>query len=122
MSDERDPGIVLPGEVLGPRHPTVVWIRNEVVPKLVETLAPSEVIVFDPPDRPSSAGNHPPGLLVVARAFEGVAMRERLARVQHLLGNVTPLRPICLTPEERRLAPMAPGPVLGALETGISVL
>lgn len=122
MSDQRDARIVLPGEVLGPNHPTVTWIRNEIVPKLVEALAPSEVLVFDPPDRPSSAGEHPPGLLVVARAFQGVSMPERVARVRHLLGNVTPLRPLCLTPEERRLAPMAPGPVLGALRTGIPVL
>ncbi len=122
MSDDRDTRILLPGEFLGPTHPVVAWVRAEIVPKLVEALAPSEVLVFDPPDRPASAGEHPPGLLVVAPSFQGVPMQERVARVRRLLGDVSPLRPLCLTPDERRLAPFAPGPVLAALKTGISVL
>ena len=121
MSDAPRSPLLMPGESFGPHHPVVVWVRDDVVPKLAEALELGEVLVFDPPDRPASAGAHPPGLLVVARSFAGVPMPERIAQVRFLLRVVAPLRPLCLTPEERRLAAFAPGPVLAALKTGVAV-
>ncbi len=93
-----------------------------MLPLLVERLHPSRVIVFDPPDRPASVGDHPPGLLVVAEGFRGRPVAERIALVRGLLAGVSPVRPFCLTPEEYRLARNAPGPVLGAVRTGVTVL
>lgn len=111
-----------PLQPLSGAHPVVAWVRGEVLPKLIEDLRPVAVVVFDPPDRPASIGGHPPGLLVVSEVFRGVPMPERLARVRHLLGSIAPVRPFCLTPDEHRLAAFAPGPVLAALRTGVSLL
>jgi hypothetical protein len=103
-------------------HPVVLWVRREVLPLLVERLAPSRVVVFDPPDRPADVGVHPPGLLIVSAAFRGIAVRERNAIVHALLSATSPVRPLCLTPEEQRVMERVPGPVLGAARTGIVVV
>lgn len=107
---------------LDEKHPVVVWIKNEVLPLLVEAVRPRRVVVFDPPDRPASIGGHPPGLLVVADTFRGMAVADRNAWLRTLLHSASPVRPFCLTPEEHRLAGSAPGPVLGALKTGVTIL
>jgi hypothetical protein len=111
-----------PDEVLDPDHPVVQWVRREVLPPLVEAVAPEQVVVFDPPDRPAAAGEHPPGLLVVAARFRGMAPAERMVFLRERLAASSPVRPLCLTPEEYRLARGAPGPVLGAVRTGVSLV
>jgi hypothetical protein len=103
-------------------HPVVQWVRREVLPLLVERLAPSRVVVFDPPDRPASAGDHPPGLLVVAAAFRGVPVIERNAVVNGLLAAASPVRPLCLTPEEYAQIDRVPGTVLVAARTGFTLI
>jgi hypothetical protein len=112
----RDPGAKPP---LDDAHPVVAWIRREVLPLLDETLRPRHVAVFDPPDRPAGVGEHPPGLLVVADAFRGMPVPQRLTWIKELLAATSPARPFCLTPEEYRLSKTAPGPVLGAVRTGV---
>lgn len=121
-----DDGIA-PGRPRDPRgpgggHPTAEWIRREVVPRLVEQFAPERIIVFDPPDRPADADRKAPGLLVVSSRFEGVGVAERVARVHRALGSVVPVRPLCLTPGEARLAGRVPGPVYAAVRHGVRVL
>lgn len=111
-----------PGTPLTADHPVVRFVATEVVPKLVEEIDPTTVVVFDPPDRKATIDRRAPGVLIVSARFRGVPMPERLARVHALLRDVSPVRPFCLTPEEHRLAAFAPGPVLGALRTGVSVL
>ncbi|GAB4374175.1 MAG: hypothetical protein Kow0062_11860 [Acidobacteriota bacterium] len=107
---------------LGPDHPVVAWVRREVLPLIVERLRPTRVIVFDPPDRPASVGDHPPGLLVVAEGFRGIPVADRVRLVRELLSAASPVRPFCLTPEEFRLTRHAPGPLLAAVRTGVTVL
>ena len=77
--------------------------------------------MFDPPDRPAAAGEHPPGLLIVASAFEGVPVPDRVAMVRALLAPASPVRPLCLTPAEARVAVNVPGPVLAAARTGVAL-
>jgi hypothetical protein len=100
----------------------VVWVRRELVPRLVERWRPTRIIAFDPPDRPASLGDAPVGLLVVSLRFEGVAVVERVERLRGDLSDVGPVRPLCLTPEEFRLSAQVPGPVLAAARTGIDLL
>ena len=107
---------------LGPGHPVVAWVRREVLPLIVERLRPSRVIVFDPPDRPASIGEHPPGLLIVAEGFRGIPVAERVRLVRELLAPAAPVRPFCLTPEEYRLSAHAPGPLLAAVRIGVPIL
>ncbi len=104
------------------QHPVVQWLRQEVVPLLVERLAPAHVIAFDPPDRPADLAGHAPGMLIVARAFRGVAVPERNAAVQALLASASPVRPLCLTPEEFAQIGRVPGSVLAAARAGVSLL
>jgi hypothetical protein len=106
---------------LDPSHPVVRWVEREVRPFLSEQLRPTELVVFDPPDRTAALGDRPPGLLIVSELFDGMAMRERLALVHTLLANVSPVRPFCLTPREYQLAAHAPGPVLAAIKTGVAL-
>ena len=108
--------------VLSENHPVVGWVRREVLPLLVERLAPRQVVVFDPPDRPGAAGDHPPGLLVVADRFRGVPVAERVAIVKALLAPASPVRPLCLSPEEFGQIGRVPGPVLAAARTGVPLL
>ena len=100
-------------------HPVVRWVRREVLPLLEERLRPTQVVVFDPPDRTAALGEHPPGLLVVSAAFRGMPVAERPPVVHALLASTSPVRPLCLTPEEYGVARQAPGPVLVAVRTGI---
>lgn len=104
------------------QHPVVQWVRRELLPLLHEALAPTAVIVFDPPDRPSAMGDAAPGVLIVSSAFESVPMPERLASVRHLTRAVSPMRPMCLTPGEYEIAAKVPGPVIGAARTGLRIL
>ncbi len=106
---------------LGPDHPVVAWARREIAPLLRERLRPQRIVVFDPPDRPASAGHHPPGLLVVASAFEGIPVPDRVALVRSLLADASPVRPLCLTPAEARAAARVPGPVVAAARTGVEI-
>ena len=123
MSDVLiEPGGTGDGRRVTDRHPVVGWIRREVVPRLVESFAPQQVIVFDPPGRPADVDRKAPGLLVVSTRFEGVAVAERVARVGAVLGSITPVRPLCLTPGEARLAGSVPGPVYAAVRSGVRVL
>lgn len=108
--------------MLGDTHPVVTWIRREVVPLLVERFAPARVVVFDPPDRTAAVGDAPPGLLVVAAAFRGMAVVERNALVKATLSAASPVRPLCLTPEEFAQVERVPGPVLAAAKTGVRVV
>ena len=103
-------------------HPVVSYVRDEVLPLIVETWAPTCVLVFDPPDRPASLEGAPVGLLVVSAAFRGVGLRERVAQVRAGLGSACPVRPLCLTPEEFSVSAGVPGPVLGAARTGITLI
>ncbi len=106
---------------LSPDHPVVAWARREIAPPLRERLRPERILLFDPPDRPASAGTAPPGLLVVAAAFEGIPVPERVAIVRGLLADSSPVRPLCLTPAEAAVAERVPGPVLAAARTGIEI-
>ncbi len=103
-------------------HPVVVWVRREVLPLLAERLSPVQVVVFDPPDWPAALGDHPPGLLVVSAAFQGVPVTERVAHLRALLAAAVPVRPLCLTPAEFAAARGVPGPVLAAARTGVRLL
>lgn len=103
-------------------HPVVAWVRREVLPLLVERIAPTRIVVFDPPDRPARLGEHPPGLLVVASAFKGMPVAERVALVRAVLAPASPIRPLCLTPAEFARAGDVPGPVLAAARTGVRLL
>lgn len=107
---------------LGPEHPTVTWVRREIVPRLREELAPEAVIVFDPPDRPADAARHAPGLLVVASRFRGTPVAERVVLVRELLAAASPVRPLCLTPEEFDASARVPGPVIAAARSGMRVI
>ncbi len=107
---------------LDENHPVVLWVRREVLPLIVERLAPQRVVVFDPPDRPAAVGTHPPGLLVVAAAFRGVPVRERNTALHALLAATSPVRPLCLTPEEYAQIENVPGPVLAAARTGVRIV
>jgi hypothetical protein len=80
------------------------------------------VIVFDPPDRPAALGSAPAGLLVVAGAFRGIPVQERNAILTGLLAAASPVRPLCLTPEEFATIERVPGPVLAAARTGVRVV
>ncbi len=103
-------------------HPSVTWVRRELLPLLVERWAPAQVVVFDPPDRPASLGDAPPGLLVVAQRFEGLPMPERNAALVASLTDAAPVRPLCLTPAEFARIKDVPGPVLAAARTGVALL
>ena len=107
---------------LGPGHPVVEWVRRELVPLLTERWRPTRVVVFDPPDRPASLGDAPVGLLIVSPLFQGIPVPERVARLQADLRDASPVRPLCLTPEEFRLSAQVPGPVLAAARTGTDVM
>jgi hypothetical protein len=117
MTESRPAGIRI-----SPEHPTVVWVRREVVPRLREELAPEALIVFDPPDRPVDAARHAPGLLVVASRFRGTPVADRVVLVRELLAAVSPVRPLCLTPEEFEVSARVPGPVIAAARSGARVL
>lgn len=107
------------GQTLDANHPVVRWVRREVLPLLEERLRPTQVVVFDPPDRTAALSDHPPGLLVVSAAFRGMPVAERPAVVRALLAATSPVRPMCLTPEEYTVSRQAPGTVLAAVRTGI---
>lgn len=111
----------MPAAPLDPSHPVVAWVRRELLPLLAEQLAPEKVIVFDPPDRPAGIDASPPGIVVVATRFRGVAMLERNALIRQLLAAVSPVRPICLTPEEFALIDQTPGPILAAVRLGVEI-
>lgn len=49
-------------------------------------------------------------------------MAERLAVVHALLAATSPVRPFCLTASEYETMQSAPGPLLGAIKTGVTVL
>lgn len=87
-----------------------------------ERLKPRRVVVFDPPDRPASVGDHAPGVVIVSDAFCSVPMIERLALVHALVAATSPVRPFCLTASEFEAIDTAPGPLLGAIKTGVTVL
>lgn len=106
----------------GADHPTVAWVRREVLPLVIEHFAPQRVIVFDPPDRPVQAGEHPPGLVVVSDRFQGVGMLERRALLIGRLSAASPVRPFCLTRSEYDAIDSAPGPLLGAVKAGVRIL
>jgi hypothetical protein len=108
--------------MLDPDGATVAWLRREILPLLAERLKPSRVVVFDPPDRPAAAGDHPPGVLVVAAVFRGMPVAERNALLHALLAAASPVRPLCLTPEEFRVMEQVPGPVLAAARTGVTLV
>lgn len=107
---------------LSAQHPVVLWVVREVLPLLSERLRPRRVVVFDPPDRPASVGDHAPGIVIVSDAFRSVPMTERLAVVHALLAAASPVRPFCLTASEYEAIESAPGPLLGAIKTGVTVL
>ncbi|MFN7966400.1 MAG: hypothetical protein U0V87_12005 [Acidobacteriota bacterium] len=109
-------------EPLSLQHPVVIWVVREVVPLLLERLQPRRVVVFDPPDRPASVGNHALGIVIVSESFRAVPMTERLAVVHALLAGTSPVRPFCLTPSEYAAIETAPGPLLGAIKLGVIVL
>ncbi|MDH3284586.1 MAG: hypothetical protein OEQ13_07590 [Acidobacteriota bacterium] len=108
--------------VLTPPVATVDWIRKEVVPLLVERLAPERVVVFDAPDRPADVAERAPGLLIVAESFSEVPVADRVTIVRRLLASASPVRPLCLTPGEYRVSRSVPGPVIAAARTGIRVV
>ncbi len=108
--------------MLDENHVTVAWVRREVLPLLVERLAPTRVVVFDPPDRSAEVGEHPPGLLIVSPLFRGTPVAERNAIVRAVLAAASPVRPLALTPEEFRLMERVPGPVLAAARTGVILI
>lgn len=103
-------------------HPVVQWARRELAPLLVERFHPRAAILFDPPDRPAAIGTNPPGLLLVAEAFRGVPVRERNALLRAALAAVSPVRPLCLTPEEFAVMEQAPGPVVAAARGGVRIV
>lgn len=101
---------------------TIRWARREIVPRLVEALAPERIDLFDPPGRPADAESHPPGLLVVASRFAGVPVAQRVEITSALLAGAAPVRPLCLTPDEFALAERVPGPVLAAARSGVRLV
>lgn len=103
-------------------HPLVVWFRRDVLPLVIERFAPQQVVLFDPPDRPANAGEHPPGLLIVSARFHDMPMRERMAVVRATLEAASPVRPLCLTPDEHAVSDRAAGPVLAAVELGVRLV
>lgn len=105
-----------------PDHPVVAWVRDNLVPLLVERWRPARIVAFDPPDRPASIGDAPVGLVVVSAHFEGVPMAERVARLKADLADAAPVRPLCLTPGEFQMSAQVPGPVLAAARTGVDLL
>ncbi len=111
-----------PTAALSAAHPVIIWIRSELLPRLVEQFSPTRVVVFDPPDHAARVGDFAPGLLIVSTRFEGVPMPERLEVLRRLLSASGPVRPLCLTPEEFLLAGSVPGPVLAAARTGLQIL
>jgi len=123
VQEPREPsGIKAPLAPLSAGHPTVEWVRREVLPLIRETFAPERVDVFDPPDRPAGADDHAPGLLIVSQRFSGISIPERMGLVRGLLASTSPVRPLCLTPEEFAVSKAVPGPVLAAARTGIRLI
>lgn len=108
--------------LLAEDHCVVIWVQREILPLLVERLAPVRVVVFDPPDHTALLNEHPPGLLIVSEFFRGTPVAERVQVVNALLAAASPVRPLCLTPEEFRVARIAPGPVVAAVRSGVRLI
>ena len=107
---------------LSPDHPLVRRVRREVLPRIVEVWALTDVILFHPPDRPVDLAGQAPGILIVSRSFEGTPVAERVAVARAILAECFPVRPLCLTPAEFARAASVPGPVLAAARIGLRLL
>ena len=97
-------------------------VRREVLPRIVEVWAPTEVILFHPPDKPVDSAGQAPGILIVSRSFEGTPVAERVGIARAVLAEYFLVRPLCLTPAEFARAAGVPGPVLAAARTGVRLL
>jgi uncharacterized protein len=80
--------------------PRLSQFRRELLPMIVQRLAPERVIAFGSRARGQALRSSDLDLLVVTAAFDGVPWLDRSVIVQDLIGAPFAMDILCYTPEE----------------------